>query len=153
MIIYPGVSMSHRFVRRCPIICMLFVVIEMYLVWIYWNSRLTHWCSLVLITVYPYGEPHYILNHCRDSRECWIVCLCKNLHKHDHVSEHYYYLWRLPLEFLIQCSSLQFHRLQYIPLQPPVLFGRQHHHHTRTYSSFAYLPRYNLSFSQRPFCY
>ena len=86
------------------------------------------------------------------------VRLCRNLRKYDHVSEHYQRLRWLQLEALIQYHSLclmhhQFHQLRCIPLQPPISFGRHHHHCTRVSPFFANLPRCRLTFSQRHFRY
>ena len=60
-----------------------------------------------------------------------------SLHKYDHVSSHHSRLGWLPLESTIQYRSLLAMHRQFVGdrcllLNPPIQFGAQHQHHTRT---------------------
>ena len=82
--------------------------------------------------------------------QCIFVGVCTStINQHLH--------WLLLDSFLQHCSLClmyhQFNGMWCIPLQPPILFGRHHHHNTRVCSFFANLSRYHLTFSQRHFHY
>ena len=83
------------------------------------------------------------------------VCLCKDLHKHDHLSHLYLVLHWLPIEFLVQHRSLcamhnQF-RFQCSQLEPPIVFGYSHSHATRSSALFIRPVCCHLSNTQRFF--
>ena len=87
------------------------------------------------------------------------VHLCRNLKKHDHVTEHYRTLWLLPLEYQIQYKYLcvmnhQYHRDRWcITLCPPLQFWRCHLYGTRLMSTFVHIERCRLSSTQKHFRY
>ena len=79
------------------------------------------------------------------------VGLCRNLKKHDHVTEHYHALRWLPLEYQIQYKCLcvmnhQYcHGRQCMALCLLLQFGRSHLYGTRLMSTFAHIERCRLS--------
>ena len=84
------------------------------------------------------------------------VCVCKDLHKYDHISHHFHSLHWLLIGCLIQYRSLysmhhQFFHPQHTLLVLPMSFGRPHHYDTRTTQLLAQPPRCRLSFTQRLF--
>ena len=86
------------------------------------------------------------------------VCLCRNLKKFDHITEHYRAARWLPLEYLIlkRCLCLinhQYHGYRCIALCPSLQFGQFHQYGTRVRSTSAHIERYRLSYTQNHFRY
>ena len=113
--------------------------------------------ALILTILFQCGALVYILNHYKDSRRCRIgqcvfVGICTStITSWSTTSIFSGFHWTLhTVSLLILCFMYhQFHGMRCIPLQPPILFGRHHHHNTRACSFFANLPRYHFTFSQK----
>ena len=84
------------------------------------------------------------------------VSLCKSLHRSDHVTSHFKSPNWLPVEQLKQYQYIclmhrQFFKTRWIPLPPPLLFGKRHRHATRTSWFFTQLLKCRLSYTQHFF--
>ena len=84
------------------------------------------------------------------------IRLYLGLRKYDHISHHFHTLHWLSIGSMIQYRTLcamrhQYFQPKHIPLVPPISFGRQHQHATRTTQLFAQPLRCRLSFTQKHF--